>query len=432
MPALQGKQQRDDFAHHLMKPLKVLFLSAMFATLASCSSNPMTGRNQLMLVPERQVIAQSISAYKAELVPYGKKGRLNSNEQVVERVRGITDRLVGQAVRYRPDSASWAWEVNVIDDAKTLNAFCMPGGKMAIYTGLIEKLKATDDEIAQVMGHEIGHALANHGAEKMSVGMVSDILISAIGGNNQGRQQAGQLAALLAWQLPNSRGAETEADRIGIELAARAGYDPDAAPRLWQKMKQESGEKGRFDLLSTHPASDKRMEELAALAPHMRPLYAAAAKNPAALPTRLAANVREVTPGTDPGSQAAPGSLRPLTLVNPVHERFRSGEAVLACETCALSFSNRAGKLKALDAQGDWEALAREVLDVGYSQDIAWYYLGRAAAGQGLHEPARRYFLHAANLARHKETHCKGVFTDLCNGVNLPEQAEAALARLPR
>lgn len=415
-----------------MKPLKFLALLALSGALASCSTNPMTGRSQLMLVPENQVIAQSLSAYKAELAPHAKQGKLNDDDRIVQRVRAITDRLVAQAVRYRPDSASWDWEVNVIDDPKTLNAFCMPGGKMAIYTGLIDKLKASDDEIAQVMGHEIGHALANHGAEKMSVGMVSDVLVSAIGGNNQGRQQAGQLAALVAWQLPNSRGAETEADRIGIELAARAGYDPDAAPRLWQKMRQESGEKGRFDLLSTHPASEKRMEALAGLVPHMRPLYAEAAKNPAALPTRLAANVRDVTPGSGPASQLAPATLRPLALVNPTYERFRSGEAVLECDNCVLSFSNRADKLKTLDARGDWEGLAREVLDVGYSQDIAWYYLGRAAEGQGLHEPARRYYQHAANLARHKETHCKGVFSDLCNGVRLPEQAEAVLARLAK
>lgn len=414
-----------------MKPFKSLVQIALFAGLAACSSNPMTGRSQLMLVPENQVIAQSVSAYKAELAPHAKKGKLNDDSRVVERVRAITDRLVAQAVRYRPDSASWAWEVNVIDDPKTLNAFCMPGGKMAIYTGLIDKLKATDDEIAQVMGHEIGHALANHGAEKMSVGMVSDILVSAIGGNNQGRQQAGQLAALVAWQLPNSRGAETEADRIGIELAARAGYDPDSAPRLWKKMKEASGEKGRFDLLSTHPASDKRMEELAALAPHMRPLYAEAAKNPAALPTRLAANVRDVTPGGDPASHAAPpAALRPLTLISPAYERFRGGDAVLECENCALGFSNHTDKFKSLDARGAWEMLAREVLDVGYSQDIAWYYLGRAAEGLGLREPARRYYQQAVNLARNKETHCKGMFTDLCNGLRLPEQAEAALAGL--
>lgn len=404
----------------------------MFGVLAGCSSNPMTGRSQLILVPEGRVISQSISAYKAELAPHAKKGRLNDDTRVVQRVRAITDRLVAQAVRYRPDSASWAWEVNVIDDPKTLNAFCMPGGKMALYTGLIDQLKATDDEIAQVMGHEIGHALANHGAEKMSVGMLSDVLVSVIAGNNGGRRQTGELAALLAWQLPNSRGAESEADRIGIELAARAGYDPDAAPRLWQKMKAANGEKGRFDLLSTHPASDKRMEELAALAPHLRPLYVEAAKNPAALPTRLAANVREVEAGTDPATAPPSAHPRPLSLVNPAYQRFRAGEAMLECEHCTLSFSGRSGRLRALDASRDWETLAREVLDVGHSEDIAWYYLGRAAEGLGLREPARTYYRHAAHLAQRKETHCKGLFSDTCNGVSLPDAAEAALARLGR
>lgn len=408
----------------------IVFLAGLFGLLG-CSTNPLTGRSQISLMPERSVIAQSVSAYRAEMTPHDKKGKLNREEAVVARVRGITDRLVAQAIRYRPDSAHWAWEVNVIDDPKTLNAFCMPGGKMAIYTGLIEKLQATDDEIAQVMGHEIGHALANHGAEKMSVGMVSDILVAAIAGNHQGRRQMGDLAALLAWQLPNSRGAETEADRIGIELAARAGFNPDAAPGLWEKMKRESGEKGRFDLLSTHPASDKRMEELAALAPHMRPLYVEAAKNPAALPTRFAANVREIPAGADPAVPLPPSTLRPLTLVNPVLETFRQGDARLQCESCGLSYSLRSGTLKELDAAGDWEALAREVLDVGYSQDIAWYYLGRAAAGLNLPGPARRYYEQAVSLAMQKETHCKALLTDLCNAVELPRDARAALAVLP-
>lgn len=401
-----------------------VFLLALSAGLAACTTNPMTGRSQLSLMPESQVIAQSLSAYKAELAPHAKQAKLNNNEAVVIRVRAITDRLVAQAVRYRPDTGSWAWEVNVIDDAKTLNAFCMPGGKMAIYTGLIEKLKATDDEIAQVMGHEIGHALANHGAEKMSVGMLSDIFVAAVAGNSQGRQQTGQIASLLLWQLPNSRGAETEADRIGIELAARAGYNPEAAPGLWKKMMQASGEKGRFDLLSTHPASESRMETLAGLVPAMRPIYAEAARNPVALPTRLAANVRDVTPGAP-----APANLRPLSLVNPALQSFKSGEAVLKCENCSLGFSNRRDKLRAYYEQRDWENLAREVIDVGYVQDISWFYLGAAAEGMGL-PFAPQYYRQAVVLAGQSDTHCKGRFADVCNGIDLPRQASEALNRL--
>lgn len=397
------------------------------AGLAACATNPMTGRSQLSLMPENQVIAQSVSAYRAELAPHARKGKLNQDEAVLRRVQAITDRLVAQAVRYRPDTASWAWEVNVIDDPKTLNAFCMPGGKMAIYTGLIDKLKATDDEIGQVMGHEIGHALANHGAEKMSVGMASDILVAVLAGNSRGRQQTGDIASLLLWQLPNSRSAESEADRIGIELAARAGFDPAAAPGLWKKMMQATGEKGRFDLLSTHPASQERMAALDELVPHMRPLYAEAARNPASLPSRLAANVRDVTPGVPPPAPA----LRPLTLVNPALQAFRQGEAVLGCDSCAMAFSNRQGKLRAYHEQRAWEALAREVLEIGYVQDISWYYLGAAAEGLGL-GAARQYYRQAVNLAGNKETHCMGAFANLCNGVDLPRQAAEALARLPQ
>jgi predicted Zn-dependent protease len=252
---------------------KAVAALALGLVLAACATNPMTGRKQLMLVPENQVIAQSQLAYTAELQPWLSKGRLNNDPAIKARIDAITDRLIRQAIRHRPDTASWKWQVAVIDDPDTLNAFCLPGGRMAVYTGLITKLGATDDELAQVMGHEIGHALANHGAEKMSVGMMSEALVSALAGSSQGRQQAGQLAALLAWQLPNSRQAETEADRIGIELAARAGYDPHAAVTLWRKMQTYTGSRGRFDFLSTHPASKKRMQALEALVPAMQPIY---------------------------------------------------------------------------------------------------------------------------------------------------------------
>jgi predicted Zn-dependent protease len=413
----------------MMRPAR-LFAMAAAGLIAACTTNPMTGRSQVMLVGENQVIQQALGAYKQELSPYEKKNKLNNNDVVVQRVRGITDRLIGQAIRYRPESASWALEVNVIDDPKTLNAFCLPGGKMAIYTGIIEKIKATDDEIAQIMGHEIGHALANHGAEKMSRGMIGDIFVAAIAGNNQNRQQTANLLNQMGWMLPNSREAETEADRIGIELAARAGYDPAAGAKLWKKMQEASGEKGRFDFLSTHPASEKRMEYLASLEPHMRPLYAEAVRNPQALPTRLAANVRDVSGGAS--AQSAPAALRPLALVSPILERFKQGEARLECDSCSLKFSMAKDELQTLHRKGDWERLARQVLDLGYTQDISWYYLGAAAEGLGLTGPARRYFINAEELAKHKHTRCDQGLMDLCGGVRVAEAAQAALNRLGR
>lgn len=271
-----------------MKPrLGALLLAA---TLAGCATNPMTGRSQLILLSEAQVIAESAQAYRQTLAPLSKQGKVDNDPALKARIDGITQRLVAQAIRHRPETAQWDWQVAVIDEPKTLNAFCLPGGRMAIYSGLTERLHATDDELAQVMAHEIAHALANHGAEKMSVGLASGVvagLIGAASGNNARRnQQVGAIAALLAWQLPNSREAETEADRIGIELAARAGFDPKAAPALWQKMLAAEGGGGQLEWLSTHPASEKRMAYLASLAPDMEPLYLEAKARLRSQPTR--------------------------------------------------------------------------------------------------------------------------------------------------
>lgn len=409
-----------------MKPLpRWLAGAALAAVLAGCATNPMTGRSQISLLPESQVIAQASQAYAAELKPWKQKNKLNTDRAMVERVNAITNRLVYQAIRFRPDTAKWDWQVAVIDDPKTLNAYCLPGGRMAIYSGLISKLDASDDEIAQVMGHEIAHALANHGAERMSQGVLGDILVSAVGGS-QGRQQGAQLATLLFWQLPNSRDNESEADRIGIEVAARAGYDPAAAPSLWRKMAKASGGNGGLSFLSTHPAPETRMADLERLVPDMRPLYQEARAGPQYSFGRLASNVRDVTPGAAP----PPTSLKPLSLISPGYERFKRGEATLECGDCALGFGSRLSTLRDLHAQGQWETLAREVLDLGYNQDIAWYYLGEAARGLGLGATARRYYEQAVTLAGQKETHCDGPLRDLCGGVRLPEAARQALADL--
>ncbi|MEJ8567149.1 M48 family metallopeptidase [Wenzhouxiangellaceae bacterium CH-27] len=246
----------------------------MTCLLAACATSP-TGRRQLMLVSEQTAIQSSAQAYVQEVGKLKQEGKLSDDPAVVERVRRITGRLVSQALVMRPDAADWKWSVAVIDDPDTVNAWCMAGGRMAIYTGLIEKLQPTDDELAQVMGHEIAHALANHTAEKMSVAMASGLGVAAVGvaSDNKGIAMTGAAAAAaLAVTLPNSRAAETEADRIGIELAARAGYDPDAAVSLWQKMNRESGS-GVPQFLSTHPNPQNRQQKLAALGPEMARYY---------------------------------------------------------------------------------------------------------------------------------------------------------------
>ena len=263
---------------NVRKPMLALATSLL---VAACATSP-TGRKQLMLVSEAQAISASRQAYAQEIGKYREEGKLVTDTRLLRRIEVITERLVGQAVRMRPESANWQWSVQVIDDPKTVNAWCMAGGRMAIYTGLIQKVDPTDDELAQVMGHEIAHALANHTAERMSVALASNAGILAAGVLTENPNQSMALAsaaAALAVQMPNSRASENEADQIGIELAARAGYDPRAALTLWQKMgKVGSGAPPEF--LSTHPSDKTRQARLGKLAPRMMPHYQAGGTRP--------------------------------------------------------------------------------------------------------------------------------------------------------
>ena len=260
--------------------LVALLLAA--ALLTACATSP-TGRKQLMLVSEDVAIQSSAQAYVQQVGELRKEGKLSTDRALVRRVEGITEKLVAQAIAMRPSSADWQWSVAVIDDPETVNAWCMAGGRMAIYTGLIRQIDPTDDELAQVMGHEIGHALANHTAEKMSVAMATSIGVATVGvaSENKGAAMTGAAAAAaLAVTLPNSRTAETEADRIGIELAAKAGYDPAAAVTLWRKMNSLPGGQPP-EFLSTHPNPANREKTLAALGPQMDPYFEAGGSRPA-------------------------------------------------------------------------------------------------------------------------------------------------------
>jgi len=262
---------------------QVLMLMLAATLLSACATSP-TGRRQLMLVSEQQAIQASREAYIQTMGPLAEEGKLDTDPRLKARVDTITGRLVAQAVKMRPASADWEWSVGVIDDPETVNAWCMAGGRMAVYTGLISKVDPTDDELAQVMGHEIAHALANHTAEKMSVAMATQIGVVAAGVASDRPAVAmtgAAMAAALAITLPNSRTAETEADRIGIELAARAGYDPHASVSLWEKMAKVGGSR-MPQFLSTHPAPENRMQSLGRLIPEMMPYYQAPGERPIA------------------------------------------------------------------------------------------------------------------------------------------------------
>ena len=268
--------------------LKHLAAAVLLAGVSACSTNPITGRSQLLgLVSEKEAISGSAQAYRQMMAELDKKKQLDKGSGDTQsaralKVQEITDRLIAQAIKFRPDSSSWRWEVQVINDPKTVNAFCMAGGKMAIYSGMWEQLKITDEELAQVMGHEIAHALLDHTRERMSIARSTSlgvqILGAAAGVGNLGGQ-AMDMAAQVAITLPNSREGESEADNVGTQLAARAGYDPHAAIALWEKMAKLGG--GRMEFLSTHPSPENRAAKLKELADKLDPLYQQAKAHPA-------------------------------------------------------------------------------------------------------------------------------------------------------
>ena len=231
-------------------------------------------RQQRMLVSAEQVREGAAQAYAQMMEQANAKGALNRNAKQVERVRTIAKRLVEVSDSFREDADEWKWQANVISSDQ-INAWAMPGGKVAVYTGLIEKLDVTDDELAAVMGHEIAHALREHGRERASQAMAQGMALSVLGavaGVSGSTLDLSQLVLDLTFNLPNSRTHETEADRIGVELAARAGYDPRAAISLWKKMQKASGGQPP-QFLSTHPSHEDRIDDLQKYAAKVQPLY---------------------------------------------------------------------------------------------------------------------------------------------------------------
>jgi len=246
-------------------------LAAVAVLAAGCATSP-TGRSQLMLVSPESAIVESRKAYISTVRQLDAENKLLDDPKLADRVQVITGRLVTVAIEDYPRSRDWEWSVALIDDPETVNAWCMAGGRMAVYSGLVLKLDLTDAEFAQIMGHEIAHALANHTAERMSVAMASSAgaIAAGVAADKGGAGLAGAaLAAKIAIELPNSRTAESEADQIGIELAAKAGYDPAAAVSLWEKMEKEGGA-APVQFLSTHPAPGNRRARLESMGPAMR------------------------------------------------------------------------------------------------------------------------------------------------------------------
>ncbi|HYR25453.1 MAG TPA: M48 family metallopeptidase, partial [Aquabacterium sp.] len=252
---------------------RLAFSVVVAASLSACTSTTKdsevgAGRKQLLLVSEESVVNQAQAYYTQERSEAAKKGTLVGGGREYQRLRVILNKMLPATVAIRPDAANWKWELTLIDEPDTVNAHVLAGGKVTFYTGLIVRTSATDDELAAVMGHEIAHALREHTREKISqssaLGAARSIGLTILGAD-AATQRAAQATQQLALDLPFSRAMESEADALGLELAARAGYKPRGAVTLWEKMAKLST--GGPAFLSTHPESQDRRNALEALLP---------------------------------------------------------------------------------------------------------------------------------------------------------------------
>ncbi|MCX7255532.1 MAG: M48 family metallopeptidase [Polaromonas sp.] len=271
-----------DFKHSAWQSRRGFLLAAGAAATAACTS-PAPSQAQVdvgsasslrNLVPAEELEGASGKEYAKLLADAKSKGTLApQGSPQLQRLRQIAARLVPQAAQWNERSRQWRWEVNLIS-SQEINAFCMPGGKIAFYTGILDKLRLTDDEAAMIMGHEMAHALREHARSRIAKSQGTGTLLS-LGSQMLGLGQLGDVAANIGTQLLTlrfSRDDETDADLVGLELAARGGYNPQASVSLWQKMAKAGGAGGP-NFLSTHPSGPARIEKLQANVAKVQGLY---------------------------------------------------------------------------------------------------------------------------------------------------------------
>ena len=228
------------------------------------------------LIPAETLEASARQQYRQTLGEADSKGALAPDDYPqLKRLRAIAARLIPFTAQWNPDSRKWKWEVNLID-SKKINAWCMPGGKIAFYTGILDQLQLNDDEVAMIMGHEMAHALREHSRERLAKSKATGMGLS-VASQLLGLGQMGDVAANLGTQLLTlkyGRDDETEADLVGLEIAARGGFKPEASVQLWKKMLAATGGgKGQPSFLSTHPSGNNRIQELEANLPKVAQLY---------------------------------------------------------------------------------------------------------------------------------------------------------------
>ena len=255
---------------------KITLAVVLFLAVAACKTNPFTGKSVLNFYGNHQLFPMAFAQYDQFLTDNKVvKGTADAEmtTRVGQRIASAAERWL-DANGYPGYLNDYKWEYNLVED-KTVNAWCMPGGKIVFYTGILP-ITQTETGVAVVMGHEVAHALADHGAQRMSAGTLQQI--GAVAGNvaiqdpkaRNAFNQAYGIGSTVGVMLPFSRGHETEADRIGLQIMAIAGYNPDEAANLWRRMKANAGGQAPPEFLSTHPSNDTRIANLTAWAPHAK------------------------------------------------------------------------------------------------------------------------------------------------------------------
>ena len=261
--------------------IRISLLLTLLLAVAGCSTVPITGRSQLNLIPASTMLSMSAQEYGTFL----KENKPSSNKEQTEMVKRVGLRIQGAVERYFSDSglkgelANYQWEFNLVED-KQVNAWCMPGGKVVVYSGILP-VTQNDDGLAVVMGHEIAHAIAEHGNERMSHGLLtqlggvalSEALASKPAATKELWMTAYGAGAQYGAILPYSRLQESEADHLGLVFMTMAGYDPNQAIAFWQRMASQKGGKGQSEFFSTHPADSTRIDNIRKLIPEVVKKY---------------------------------------------------------------------------------------------------------------------------------------------------------------
>ncbi len=262
-----------------LKKIGMMVCAGFFLT--SCTSSTVGGRSQFFVIPADELNRHAAASYQQIRNQAAQsKTLLPDSAPMSIRVNRIGQRLIAQVGFLRRDATTWPWSISVIKNEEP-NAMCLPGGRIVVFDGIINQLKLTDDELAVVLGHEIAHALREHAREKSTQNVVQSLALTiggAMAGLNSAAMNSVNQLGEIGLSLPFSRAMETEADMMGLELTARAGYNPQVAPNVWKKMSAAFGERGS-SLLSTHPSHSDRIANLTANIPRVMPFYEAAVLN---------------------------------------------------------------------------------------------------------------------------------------------------------